>query len=80
MLCTVINFNGYKDMTKAVLIKLPLVIERTGKSRSSIYAGIKDGTFVKPVNIGERAIGFVESEIDDWIQERITASRSQEAS
>ena len=67
-------------MKKALIIKLPRVIEITGRSRSSIYAGIKDGTFVQPINIGKRSIGFIESEVDDWIQERITSSRSQEAS
>ena len=49
---------------------------RTGLSRSSIYAGIKAGTFPKPINLGPQSVGWLESEIDAWIRERIAASRS----
>lgn len=57
------------------ILRLAATIDKTGLSRSSIYAGIRDGSFVQPVKIGERAIGFVESEIDKWIDERISESR-----
>lgn len=61
---------------KNSLLRLPEVIKRTGKSRSSIYAGINDGTFITPIKIGPRSIAFVEKEVDGWIQSRIAESRS----
>ena len=57
------------------LLRLPAVIERTGLGRSSIYAGIRAGTFVVPVRLSARAVGFPESEIDRWIADRVTTSR-----
>ena len=57
------------------ILRLPETIKRTGKSRSSIYLDIKSGTFPQPIKLGVRSIGFVESEIDDWIENTIRASR-----
>lgn len=57
--------------------RLPEVINRTGISSSGIYARISDGTFPKPVSIGPRAVGWVSSEVDDWIDQCIRASRGQ---
>jgi prophage regulatory protein len=57
------------------IIRLPQVKARTGRSRSSIYADVKAGGFPSPISIGPRAIGWVESEIDDWIAGRVAASR-----
>ncbi|ENS0905421.1 AlpA family phage regulatory protein [Escherichia coli] len=52
------------------LIKLPRVIEITGKSRARIYDDIKSDTFPKPIKIGPRAVAWIEEEIIDWIEER----------
>ena len=51
------------------------VEEKVGLGRSSIYQKVKTGGFPKPINISERAIGWVESEIDDWISSRIEEAR-----
>lgn len=48
---------------------------RTGLSRSTIYARISEGTFPPPIDLGGRAVGWLESEIDAWLQSRIAASR-----
>ena len=53
------------------LIRLREVTTKTGRTRSRIYEAIDAGTFPRPVKIGERAIAFVEAEIDGWIQARI---------
>lgn len=50
------------------LLRLPEVLDRTGLSRSTLYA---DSTFPKPVKIGERAVAWVEDEIKDWVDARI---------
>lgn len=57
-------------MSNAIL-RLPETIKKTGLSRSTIYLRIKSNSFPEPVNLGERSIGFIESEIDDWIEQRM---------
>jgi prophage regulatory protein len=54
-------------------IKLPSVINITGISRTSIYNRIEEGTFPKQINLGERSVGWVKSEIIEWINVRIQA-------
>jgi len=61
-------------------LRLPAVKNRTGLSRSTIYLRIADGTFPKPVNLGGRAVGWVESEVDDWVRKRIAARHPETAS
>ncbi len=41
-----------------------------GLSRSTIYAGIAEGTFPKPIRVGRRAVRFLQSDIDQWIKDR----------
>ena len=57
------------------ILRLPLVKARTGLSRSSIYKRISDGCFPRPVSLGGRAVGWIEVEIDDWLNHQIEASR-----
>ncbi len=64
-------------VTTTKFLKLPEVRIRTGKSRSSIYQGVKDGTFPKPIKLGgPRAVGWIEAEIEAFNQACIEASRS----
>ena len=62
-------------MTNAIL-RLPAVKDRTGLSRSTIYLRISEGRFPKPISLGDRAVGWIESEINNWLDERIHKSRS----
>jgi len=57
------------------LIRLPEVKARTGLSRSSIYQFIRDGMFPSPVKLSPRAVAWVSSEIQAWLEARIAASR-----
>ena len=59
------------------LLRRKQVQERTGLSRSMIYQYIKDGTFPKPVPLGARAVGWVASEVSDWITERVKIARAK---
>lgn len=61
-------------MTHTVL-RLPTVKARTGLSRSTIYLRVSEGTFPKPVSLGGRAVGWIEAEIQSWLEQRIEASR-----
>jgi prophage regulatory protein len=58
-----------------IILRLPAVKVRTGLSRSSIYLWISKGKFPAPVSLGARAVGWVESEVDDWVALRIMESR-----
>ena len=53
------------------LIRLKEVIDSTGLSRSTLYKYISEGTFPKPVSLGDRCVGWVDSEVQDWILARI---------
>jgi len=53
------------------LIKLKEVIEKTSLGRSTIYEFMTDGRFPKQVSLGAKSVAWVESEVDDWIMERI---------
>lgn len=57
------------------LIRLSEVQRRTGYSKAWIYRLMSDKRFPASIKIGSRAIAFIESEVDDWINERIEASR-----
>ena len=43
---------------------------RIGLSRSSIYAAMAQGQFPRPLRLGRRAVGWRQSEIDDWLARR----------
>ena len=61
-------------MTQTIL-RRKQVETRTGLSRSTIYLRIKEGSFPKPINLGARAVGWLESEIGEWLDNQIKQSR-----
>lgn len=61
-----------------IIIRLRRTIEKTGLSRSTIYALEKRGDFPKKINLSPRTMGFLESEVDAWIAER-AATRTARA-
>ncbi|HVL45781.1 MAG TPA: AlpA family transcriptional regulator [Acidovorax sp.] len=54
----------------ARLIRLPAVEALTGLKRSSIYAGMRAGTFPGSVRLSIRAVAWRESEVLAWCAER----------
>ena len=56
-------------------LRLPEVQARTGLSRPTIYVRLAEGRFPRPVSLGGRAVGWIESEIEEWSRERIAESR-----
>lgn len=62
-------------MTTAIL-RLPAVKMCTGLSRSTIYLKISEGSFPKPISLGSRAVGWIESEVMDWLEHQIEISRT----
>ena len=57
------------------ILRLPTVKARTGLSRSTIYLRIAEGNFPPPISLGARAVGWIETEVNDWVARRIAASR-----
>lgn len=62
-----------QDMHDCIL-RRPDVEVRTGLARSTLYAMIAEGTFPKPLKLGKRAVGWRESEITAWIDNRSVAT------
>lgn len=65
-------------LTGERIIRLPELVQRIGKKRSTIYADIKAGLMPRPISLGARSVGWLETEIDEWISLRIAASRGGE--
>ncbi len=57
------------------ILRLPNVLDRTGLSRSTVYQRVMEGRFPRPVSLGARAVGWIETEVDEWIARQIEASR-----
>ena len=49
------------------IIRLPAVKEMTGLSRSSIYLRMSNGVFPKSISLGGRAVGWLEADINSWL-------------
>lgn len=61
------------------ILKLPEVAKVTGLARSTIYKLISEGHFPKQIKLTKFSSGWIKSEVDCWIDERITFSRNGEA-
>ena len=58
------------------LLRLPDVIRQTGLARSTIYDAMRVKSFPAPVPLCGRNVGWVEGEVQQWIADRIAASRA----
>lgn len=61
------------------LIRQKEVTEMTGVSRACVYKLMAVGRFPKSVSLGERAVAWVESEVQEWILERIAERDEQQS-
>lgn len=59
-----------------IILRLPTVKLRTGLSRSSIYLRVSNGEFPSSISLGGRAVGWLESDIESWLDEKILSSQS----
>jgi prophage regulatory protein len=50
---------------------------KTGLGRTAIYERVRAGKFPKPITLGSgaRAVGYLQSEVDQWIADRVAESR-----
>jgi prophage regulatory protein len=60
---------------QTTILRLPDVKKRTGLSKSSIYLKIQQGDFPRPIALGIKAVGWLEQEIQTWLEQQIALSR-----
>ncbi|KTC64689.1 prophage CP4-57 regulatory protein AlpA (plasmid) [Legionella adelaidensis] len=60
------------------ILRLPTVKKRTGLSRSTIYLRVSRGHFPRPVSLGGRSVGWIEAEVNEWLEQQITQSRQRD--
>mgnify|MGYP006102020747 CR=1 FL=1 len=73
-----LNIPTKSEHLKIRIIRLNEVISRTGYGRTSIYRKMEEGTFPKSLKLGGppidpytfdcRAIGWIEHEVDQWVE------------
>ena len=59
-------------------LRLKQVCQLTGLGRSMIYQMQAEGRFPQRIKLGERAVGWLESEVRDWLATRIETSRCKQ--
>ncbi|HEY3599724.1 MAG TPA: AlpA family transcriptional regulator [Paraburkholderia sp.] len=64
------------DNAQRRIIRLPEVCNMVGLSRSVIYVRIKEKKFPAPIKLGYSS-GWIESEVQAWIERQINASRGE---
>jgi prophage regulatory protein len=57
------------------IIRRKEVSARTGLPRSTLYLKISKGEFPSPVALGARSVGWAQSAVDSWVQQRIEAGK-----
>lgn len=61
------------------IIRYPDVMDRLGLSRNEIGNRVRaEEEFPKPVPLGKRAVGFIEAEIDQYIERLMSARPAAE--
>lgn len=62
------------------ILRLPKVREKVGLGTDAIYRLARLNQFPKPIKLGSRASGWVEREIDEWIEARAAARAAADQS
>ncbi|WP_260858804.1 helix-turn-helix transcriptional regulator [Paraburkholderia sp. BCC1885] len=57
----------------ARILRVKDLVKRIGISRASLYVLMKDPTFVRKIQLTARTVGFLESEVNEWIEARAAA-------
>lgn len=66
------NFTPFPE-----ILRLKHVQRRLALSRSAIYARLAARDFPQPIQLGPRAIGWRQSDIDSWLESRTRQSHNQ---
>lgn len=70
------NEAAFAEKAELKILRLNQVKDRVGLSCSTLYALIAANKFPKPIKLtGAQSVGWIESEVDAFLRERIAASR-----
>jgi prophage regulatory protein len=69
------NAESVRDAVTGRLIRLPEVRRLVPLCRATIYQLISQGKFPKPVGIGGRAVAWIETEVEAWVEAKVRAAR-----
>lgn len=58
------------------ILRFSDVIKKTGLSRGAIYQRMSNSEFPASIHLGGRAVGFIEHEVNGWLEQLVHASRS----
>lgn len=58
------------NVERQSFLRLPAVQQRVPYSKSSIYSMVEKGLFPAPHRLGARAVGWLEHEVNLWIEDR----------
>lgn len=56
------------------ILRLPKVTAKTGLAKSTIYKKIAAREFPAGISLGGKAVGWLEADIDRWIEQKIQLS------
>lgn len=62
-------------VTSDSILRLPSVRLKTGRAGPTVWKDVSNGTFPPPIRIGPRAVGWLESEINAWLEACAYATR-----
>ena len=50
------------------------VLFKTGLATSTLYSKMQSGEFPRPIKLGRRAVGWLLTDIEAWVQNRMDAN------
>ena len=59
----------------AKILRIPVVLDRIGIGRSTLYELLAKGDFPASIPLGARSVGFLESDVDEWVEARVRRAR-----
>jgi prophage regulatory protein len=62
--------------TPTSILRLPDVEARCAVNRRTLYYWIERGMFPRPINLGPRTVGWLDRDIEAWINDKAQASRA----
>lgn len=59
------------------VLRLNDVMKNTGLAKSTIYKKIAASEFPQPILLGKRSVGWIESDIQNWIESKIAQPQTK---
>ncbi|MBC7705735.1 MAG: AlpA family phage regulatory protein [Rhodoferax sp.] len=61
------------NYTQASIERLPAVLKYLSISKSTLYSMIASGHFKRPIKLGARAVGWLTSDVTEFVEARAAA-------